>query len=263
MIYESEDAQLFYRLLGEGQDVVLLHPTPVNHAFWLPAAQSLTGNYRLILPDLRGHGQSQTGEGPITMARLARDVERMLDALEIERASFAGCSIGGYVLYELWRRMPQRVAAMAICCAKPQPDMPANQTKRRETMEQVKLRGTDELFDTMARTLVGPSAQRREAALVSQAREMMTMLPEAVIAVQQGLAARPDSVATAKTISVPTLVIAGGEDGASAPAEMEVLHQVIHGVEYHLIDDGGHFVPLEQPERVGGWLRKFFDKVAG
>jgi 3-oxoadipate enol-lactonase len=141
MIYQSRDAQLFCATSGDGPNVVLLHPTPVHHRFWLPVAETLPG-YHLILPDLRGHGRSQLGAGPVSVGMLADDVVRLLDHLEIDKALFCGCSIGGYVLYALWRRAPERIAAMAIFCSKPQPDSPANKAKRKETIAQVLTHGT-------------------------------------------------------------------------------------------------------------------------
>ena len=66
MRFSSDDAELFYTIMGEGPPVVLLHPFPANHKVWLPAAELLAGRYRLILPDLRGHGQSTPGDGPAT-----------------------------------------------------------------------------------------------------------------------------------------------------------------------------------------------------
>ncbi len=64
---KSGDAEIVYRVLGEGPPVVLLHPFPANHEFWLPVAQALATRYRIVLPDLRGHGDSGVGEGPATM----------------------------------------------------------------------------------------------------------------------------------------------------------------------------------------------------
>ncbi len=65
------DAEIAYRVLGEGPAVVLLHPFPANHEFWLPVAQALATRYRVILPDLRGHGDSGVGDGPATMEKHA------------------------------------------------------------------------------------------------------------------------------------------------------------------------------------------------
>ena len=101
---KSGDAEIAYRVLGEGSSVVLLHPFPASHEFWLPVAEALAGRYRVVLPDLRGHGDSGVGEGPATMEKHASDTLRVMDDAEIGRAPLVGVSIGGYALFEFWRR---------------------------------------------------------------------------------------------------------------------------------------------------------------
>ena len=116
--YHSNGTKLSFRDRGKGQTVVFLHPTPLDHAYWVPMVDGLAG-VRAIAPDLRGHGASELGpvdslpaggfalvpDAPaLTVTQLAADVLALLDHLKIEEAVFAGCSIGGYVLLELWRR---------------------------------------------------------------------------------------------------------------------------------------------------------------
>lgn len=266
--YISDGSRLFYTVLGEGPAVVLLHPTPCDHRFWLPAAGALTARYRVIVPDLRGHGHSQAGEGSITMERLVADIERLLNEVETQRALFAGCSIGGYALYELWRKIPARVQALAFCCAKPQADTEAARQQREQWISKIRERGTSDFIEAQLEKLIGPTAQRRAPERVAEAREMMQCVtPEAMIAVQQGLAARPDSIATAREIRVPAFVLAGGEDPASTPTDMKLLAETIrnggYGAEYNELRDAGHFAPWEQPQMVGRLLRRFFDSVVG
>lgn len=268
MEYISDGTKLYYIVQGEGPAVVLLHPFPCNHRFWLGAAESLTSRYRVILPDLRGHGQSEGGDGPITMERLGADILRLLDELQVQRALFAGCSIGGYTLYEIWRRAPARVQALGFCCARPQADTEAGRQQRFEWIEKVRDRGTGELIEAQLERLIGPTAKQRHPARVGEAREMMQMMtPAAAIALMQGLAARPDSVETAKGIRVPAFVLAGGEDPVSPPADMKLLAETIrnggYGAEYTELRDAGHFAPWEQPQMVGRLLRRFFDSVVG
>src|SRR5215471_12032753 len=105
----GDDAEIVYQIFGSGPPVVLLHPFPGNRNFWKPVAPLLESRYRLLVPDLRGHGDSQPGEGPATMEKHARDLERLLDAKNLGRASFVGVSIGGYILFEFWRRFRNRV----------------------------------------------------------------------------------------------------------------------------------------------------------
>src|SRR5579864_4658669 len=101
---KSGDAEIVYDVIGDGPPVVLLHPFPANREFWFPVAQSLSTRYRLLLPDLRGHGDSDVGEGPATMEKHATDIARVMDDAEVGRAPMIGVSIGGYVLFEFWRK---------------------------------------------------------------------------------------------------------------------------------------------------------------
>lgn len=246
--------------------MVLLHPTPCDHRFWLGAAQSLASKYQVIIPDLRGHGQSEAGDGPITVERLAADVVRLLDEVGVNRALFAGCSIGGYTLYEIWREAPARVKALAFCCAKPQADNELMRVQREQSIARIKERGAAEFLDAQLAKLIGPTSQRRYPERIAEARAMMEMVkPEALIAVQQGLAVRPDSVETARAIRQPTFVLAGGEDPSSTPADMKLLAETIrnggYSAEYNELRDAGHFAPWEQPQMVGRLLRRFFDSV--
>jgi pimeloyl-ACP methyl ester carboxylesterase len=266
LFYYSDGAKLFYTTMGGGPSVVLLHPTPVDHRFWLPVAEVLGARYRVIVPDLRGHGQSELGEGPITVEKLAADAGRLLDHLETGKALFGGCSIGGYTLYEIWRTMAARVEGLAFCCSKPQADNEAARAKREETIAKVRERGTAEFIEGNLETLIGSTARRRWPEKVAAVREMMQAVPvETVVAVQQGLAARPDSVVTARSMRVPCCVIAGGEDAGSTPADMKLLTEQIrnggYGAEYNEIPDAGHFAPFEQPELVARILHRFFDSV--
>ena len=86
----------------------------------------------------------------LTIAQLATDILALLDHLHVPEAIFAGCSIGGYVLLELWRRAPKRMRGLAFVCSKPQPDAEANLLKRAENIAQVRAQGTQALFDGMA-----------------------------------------------------------------------------------------------------------------
>ncbi len=269
--YLSDGARLAYHDMGAGFPVVFLHPTPLDHQYWQPLVEQL-GGIRAIVPDLRGHGASELGahlpvggftrvpDAPVlTMAQLAVDILTLLDHLALPEAVFAGCSIGGYVLLELWRRAPGRMRALAFVCSKPQPDAEVNMDKRAATIAQVRAEGSSALYDGMAQTLIGATARQHRPEIVAELRARMNISPEALIAVQAGLAARPDSVPTVATIHAPVLAIAGGEDPGIAPAEMEVFRSAPGGCQFHLLPDAGHFAAYEHPHKVAAlfapWLK--------
>jgi len=234
---------------------------------------------RAIVPDLRGHGKSALG-GPLPVgafslvpdapvlpiAQLATDMIALLDHLELDQAVFVGCSIGGYVLLELWRRIPQRMTALGFVCSKPQPDAEAGLQKRAANIAQLREQGTEAFFDGLAQTLLGATARERRPAIINEVRAHMALTPEAVIAVQAGLACRPDSLPTVATIDVPLLAICGGEDPAATQAEMEAFNAAPGGCEFHLLPNAGHFAAYEQPERVAAklaeWMRESVDNLS-
>jgi 3-oxoadipate enol-lactonase len=271
--YLPDGARLAFNDAGAGLPVVFLHPTPLDHDYWRPLTQNLAG-VRAIVPDLRGHGGSQLGallpvggftrvpDAPVlTMEQLAVDVLSLLDHLEVEEAVFAGCSIGGYVLLELWRKAPQRMRGLAFVCSKPQSDAEANLLKRVATITQAQAGGAEALYDGMAQSLIAATARHRNPEIVSELRARMTLSPEALVAVQAGLATRPDSVPTVATITAPILAIAGGEDSAVTPADMEAFRVAPGGCEFHLLPDAGHFAAYEQPQKLAAlfaiWLKQF------
>jgi pimeloyl-ACP methyl ester carboxylesterase len=267
--YHSDGATLSFRSTGSGQPVVFLHPTPLDREYWRPLIENLVGIHAIV-PDLRGHGQSQLGsnlpvgafarvpDAPgLTMAQLATDVIALLDHLELQSVVFAGCSIGGYVLLELWRKIPERIQGLVFVCSKPQPDAEPNLAKRSANITQARAVGTNTLFDGMAQSLIGATAKERRPEIVDELRARMTLTPEAVVAVQAGLAVRPDSLPTVLTINTPVLAIAGGEDQAVSPAEMEAFNAAPGGCEYHLLPDAGHFAAYEQPQKVAALLAEW------
>jgi len=260
----SGDAEIAYESIGTGAPIVLLHPFPVIHEFWKPAAQVLITRYRVILPDLRGHGDSDAGQGPATMDKHALDLARLLDKENVGRAPLIGASIGGYVLFEFWRRFRGRVAGLVLCNSKAQADSAEARAGRLQAAADVLERGTEPFFESMVPKLLGPTTRARRPDLVDGALRMMRkMSAEDVASVQRGMAERPDSIETLKTINVPTLLITGDEDSMTGPPEAELMRKHIRGSELKVIAQAAHYSPWEQPEEVGKLLRQFVDGIGG
>jgi len=271
--YDSHGAQLSFEEFGAGLPVIFLHPTPLDHVYWLPMIGSL-GEVRAIVPDLRGHGASELGrdlpiggfervpDAPVlSMRQLATDVLALMDHLALSEAVFVGCSIGGYVMLELWRTAPLRMRGLAFVCSKPQPDAESNFIKRVETIAKIRSEGTAGVFDGNAETLIGATTRKRRPEIVSELRARMTLTPEAVIAVQAGLATRPDSLPVVAGIDAPILAICGGEDPGITESEMRAFETAEGGCEFHLLPDAGHFAAYEHPSKVAAlvtpWLCQF------
>jgi len=256
----SDDVETFYEIRGSGPPVVLLHPFPCHHEFWNPVAEALDSRYRLILPDLRGHGDSEIGEGPALMQKHAGDVARVLDAAGVGKAAFVGCSIGGYILFEFWRRFRARVTSLALCDTRPQSDTAEGRANRLKAAAAVLEQGTEPFIESMIPKLMGRTTVSTRPDLVDGARAMMRkMSAEDISLVLRGMAERPDSVADLKSINVPTLIVIGEEDVLSTVADGELMRQNIAGSQLKVVPKAGHYAPWEQPELVGKVLRQFLN----
>jgi pimeloyl-ACP methyl ester carboxylesterase len=259
---QSGDAEIVYWVLGDGPPVVLLHPFPVNHEFWLPVAEVLAWRYRVVMPDLRGHGESGIGEGPATMEKHSADIAHVMDDADVGRAPMIGVSIGGYALFEFWRKHRGRVAALGLCNTKAQADGPEARAGRLQAANDVLERGTAPFFESMIPKVMGKTTREMRPDLVEGALRMMgQMSPEDVAQVQRGMAARPDSIETVKTINVPTLLVTGDEDIMTGVNEAELMHQHISGSQVRVIAKAGHYAAWEQPEESAKVLRHFVDSL--
>jgi 3-oxoadipate enol-lactonase len=258
---KSDDAEIAYRVMGDGPPVVLLHPFPVNHEFWLPVANALAGRYRLILPDLRGHGESRSGEGPATMQKHAADIARVMNHAEVQQAPMVGVSIGGYALFEFWRQHRDRVTALSLMNTKASADGPEARSTRLRAAADVLEHGTEQFFSGLIQKLLGRSTRETRPDLMEGALRMMRKNPPASIAaVQRGMAERPDSIATLKTINVPVLLVTGDEDELRGIQDAELMRQNLPSSELKVVPKAGHYAAWEQSETSTKLLRTFLER---
>jgi 3-oxoadipate enol-lactonase len=186
----------------------------------------------------------------------------VMDDAEVGRALLIGASIGGYVLFEFWRRQRGRVAALGLFNTKAPADSSEGRNARLQVAKDVMERGTEPFLESMIQKLVGRTTRETRSDLVEGAlRIMRKMSPAGVAQVQQGMAERPDSVATLRTIDVPVLIVTGEEDVLTGIGEAQLMQQNISGSELRVIPKAGHYSPWEQPTEAVRILRQFLDGV--
>ncbi|HVP55748.1 MAG TPA: alpha/beta fold hydrolase [Candidatus Eisenbacteria bacterium] len=255
----SGDAQLVFEITGSGPDVILLHPFPLHHQFWDGILDQITTRYRVLLPDLRAHGASDAGDGPVTMQKLADDLGRLCRDCGVTRAVFVGVSIGGYALFEFWRRHPGRVSALVLANTRAGGENAEGRSARLQTAERVLREGTAGFTEELLQKLFSKVTLTNRPDIVEDARAMAAkMSPADIAAVQRGMADRTDSIPTLATINVPTLVIAG-EDDSVPIGELELMHERIAGSQFRVVAKAGHYAAMEQPAEFGRLLRTFLD----
>jgi 3-oxoadipate enol-lactonase len=155
-----------------------------------------------------------------------------------------------------------RATALGLCNTKAPADSTESRNARLQAANDVMEGGTEPFFESMSPRLLGETTRQMRPDLVDGALRMMRkMSPEDVAQVQRGMAARPDSVETLKTINVPTLLVTGDEDILTGIKEADLMRQHISGSQLRVIPKAGHYSPWEQPEEVGKLLRQFLDGI--
>jgi len=250
---------------GGGSPVVLIHGFPFNHTMWRGQAEALGENYRVITPDLRGHGGTGLGVGATasSMEEMATDVAALLDELNVsERVILGGLSMGGYVTLAFYRLFPQRVRALVLADTRPQSDTEEARGAREETARRALREGMQTVADAMLPKLLAPSTPEEKPEVFERVREMiLTTRPEGAAAALRGMAARRDQTDLLQEIDVPTLIVVGREDAITPPKDSETMHRAIRGSRLVVIEGAGHVSNLERPTEFNRALEDFLKGI--
>jgi len=240
---------------------VLLHGFPLSGAIWHEQQQRLRDRYRVITPDLRGHGQSPAPPGVYSMDALARDVLALLDSLEIAKAVIIGHSMGGYATLAAWKLAPQRFLALGLVSSHAGADTEDARQARLRTADQVAVEGNQVLAAAMLRKLFATGLPRGDPVIEPVRQMILGTTREGVIGALHGMAARPSSEAVLPDIDVPMLVLAGDQDQIIPLARAEGLAAAIPNATLSVIHNAGHMPMLERPEATTTALRNFLGTV--
>src|SRR5918999_733376 len=151
------EIEMVYDDRGSGPPVVLLHGYPFNRSMWSEQVAALSANYRVITPDLRGHGETSVTDEPATMVEMAQDVAALLDKLGLERVTLGGLSMGGYVTLAFYRRFPLRVRALILADTRPQADTPEASHNREEQAKKILKEGMQSIADDFLKKVLTPA----------------------------------------------------------------------------------------------------------
>ncbi|CAM5687416.1 alpha/beta fold hydrolase [Streptomyces aurantiogriseus] len=244
--------------------VVLLHALSLDASMWEAQRRELTAlGHQVLAVDQRGFGSAPLGDAPPSLDVVADDLARELDARGVERAVFAGSSMGGYVLMTFLRRYPGRAEAVCLLSARATADPPEAQEQRLRFADAITADGMRETV--VARTtprLVGRTTREtRPEVLARVLADAHRADPAAVAWAQRAIAERSDHTATLRETDVSALVIAGAEDELVAADESLHTVRALPRGELVTIEGAGHLQPLETPDAVTAALCSLLDRV--
>lgn len=232
--------------------VVLLHAFPLNRQLWEPQLEVLrSAGFMVAAPDLAGFGKSAVPSGPSLM-RIMDPVLERLDG----PAVFCGVSMGGYLIMDMLRKAPERVAGAVFIDTKATADTPAARAGRFEmarAMEQTP--DLSALADTMLPNLLGATTLAQRPEVVATVREWIESAdPAAVANAQRAMADRLDSVSFLQRYEGPAAVVWGSEDVISPLPEQQIMLDAMPQAVAREIPGSGHLTPVEDPSALSDIL---------
>ncbi|MGO4345354.1 alpha/beta fold hydrolase [Paenibacillus sp. MCAF9] len=203
---------------SKGDVIVLLHGFCGSSQYWQKICPVLGDQYRVIIPDLRGHGGSSAPEGPYTMETMAEDIAALLEALAIEKVVMFGHSLGGYVTAAFAENYPDKLAGFALIHSTVLPDSEVTKEKRDTDIEAIQEKGISKYLYSIIPNLFTDDkvGEMRDEVnqLIGVGQEMEA---HAAIATLEGMKMRPDRSHVLAEAKYPILLVAGAEDGVIKP----------------------------------------------
>lgn len=252
--------RIYFEDTGRGAPVVLIHGFSVDLRMWEPQAEALSDSYRVVRYDVRGFGRSV----PVvaTHAVAAEDLLALLDSLEIPRAHLVGMSMGGSIAIDFALTHADRVARVVTIGSdlsgfRHSDEWNAKWPPLFEAAQRGDLATTRRLW--LADRLLTPVPDRAEVALI--VRRLIDEYPCQQFANPNLIPGVIDPPAAARLgeLSVPLLVLVGAFDDPDMRHIANLLAAKVRGARMVVIEDSGHLVNLERPERVNRLIQDFIE----
>jgi len=229
---------------GRGVPLVLLHGYPLDHSIWEPLLPLLENDFDLILPDLRGFGQSQAAGKDFPISVFAADVAGLLDHLKIEKAAVIGHSMGGYAALAFARAYPKRLSGLGLVSSQTLADTSEGKAGRYKQAEAILASGVSDVAETMpAKLTTRPELQTWLKALIL--RQPPTGLARAL----RAMAERPDSTPLLSGFALPFILVHGLADALIPIERARSVKAALPGAHLTEIPDVGHMPMMEAPQK--------------
>ena len=232
--------------------LVLVNSLGTDFRVWDHLLPAFAERFQIIRSDKRGHGLTDLTPGPYTMAGLAGDLAGLLDHLRVSQAIVVGLSIGGMIAQQLVAARPDLVRALVLMDTGHKIGTTAMWQER---IAAVAAGGIASIADGVLERWF--TAGFRQSDALALWRNMLTRTPAAGYVACSAAIQAADLTAAAKGIGVPTLCIAGDQDGSTPPELVRELAALVPGARFALIDDAGHLPCVEQPEATAGAIDAF------
>jgi pimeloyl-ACP methyl ester carboxylesterase len=259
MILQLQNHKIFYNDQGSGKPLLLIHGFPLSHKIWEPQINYFSKNgFRVIAPDLRGFGNSTAPNKLWDMNDFSDDIISLLDHLRIQQCAVGGMSMGGYILFNLLERYPNRVSNAIFIATKSSADDEVTKERRNNLISSAKENGIKSVTDSFKSILFAEHIYSENISLVDEVEKIM--LGTSMDGITGGLTAirdRKDYVNSLSNMHVQSLVIHGDSDRAVTVDSAKITAEYLPNADLKIIENVGHMMNMELPEEVNESIFQF------
>lgn len=254
-------AALAYRLEGrhDAPTVMFAHSLAADMSMWDENVGAFADAYQVLRYDMRGHGLSSNPPAPYTAALLAGDAVALLDALRIDRVHFVGLSLGGIVGQHLGARYPNRLNSLSLCNT-------LNQHSELESLEpriaRVRAGGMSAVVDDTIKRWFTPAFIHESPDTIARVRKMvLNTRVNGFVGCASAVRGIRQASSMLSQISVPTLIVTGGEDRTATVEVARAMQARLRNSELFIVPDAAHLPNIEQPNAFNAAILGFLSRA--
>ena len=248
-----------YDVIGNGTPVVLVHGFGEDRSVWRRQVEFLSGDFKLIVPDLPGSGASELVPD-MSIEGMAAVINEIMEAEAVNSCPVIGHSMGGYITLALADKYPGRLDAIGLFHSSAFADSEEKKATRRKGMAFIKEHSAQEFLKTMIPTLFAPANREEKQDLIGeQLSGIHNFSADTLVSYYQAMIDRPERTGILSKATVPVLFMMGKED-AAVPVEDSLKQCHLPEISYiHMLYNSGHMGMLEETERSNTLLKSFLE----
>ncbi len=242
---------------GDGPLMVFVNSLGTDFRIWQRVADAFGDRFPVLCYDKRGHGLSDLGTPPYAMADHVDDLCGLIDHAGASEVVVCGLSVGGLIAQGLSARRPGMVKALILSDTAHRIGTAEAWNQRIATVREA---GLGAIADGVLKLWFTPHFHAERAPELAGCRNMLVRQPVEGYAGTCAAIRDTDHTELVKRIDVPTLCMAGDQDGSTPPALVRSMAELIPGAEFAVIEGAGHIPCLEKPEEMVALIREFLDR---
>lgn len=252
------ETEIAYLDEGKGETIVLLHGFCGSSRYWEEVVPALSKSYRVIVPDLPGHGETPVITKEYSIDDLADYVHKLLVSLSLDHVAMFGHSLGGYITAAFAEKYPNNLKGFSLVHSTAFPDSEEAKKGRIANVVKVQQQGIQALIDGLVPKLFAP--ENVIYPYVDAAKEIgLHTSPQGAINTLLAMKNRPDRNRVLEETSLPVLLVAG-ENDQIVPQE-KTFSVTKLGITHSVIKNAGHMSMYENPKALITEIESFLSKL--